>query len=279
MKNMIFPIQTEFDQNLPYCVFGVGYQYEQEPISRPKGFPYFQWIQCRRGSGTLQIEGSTYTVSENQGMLLFPNVPHEYRADGDVWEVDWVIFKGQHMADFFETTADIHKSGVYYLAHPQALTSLISKIYEVEHSGSTTKSLHSSKLTFELLMDFLKYASLRNDNSLASQYHRLKPLLTYIESYYTEPLSLETLAQVIHITPQYLCTLFKKTTTHTVSEYVNLLRIKKSKELLLTHKEMQIKEVSMLVGFLDNSYFCATFRKVEHMSPQEFRLLHVTTDL
>lgn len=57
-------------------------------------------------------------------------------------------------------------------------------------------------------------------------------------------------------------------------EYVNLVRIKKSKELILRHKDMQIKEIAVLSGFEDVSYFCSQFKKVEQVSPGEFRKLH-----
>lgn len=53
-----------------------------------------------------------------------------------------------------------------------------------------------------------------------------------------------------------------------------MIRIKKSKEMILQNKDMQIKEIGRLVGFNDISYFCSMFKKVEQMSPNEFRKLH-----
>ncbi len=76
------------------------------------------------------------------------------------------------------------------------------------------------------------------------------------------------------MTPQYLCTAFKRFTSQTLFEYINMVRIRKSKELLLYNKKIQIKEIAHLVGFQDVSYFCLTFRKLEKMSPTEFRGLH-----
>jgi AraC family transcriptional regulator, arabinose operon regulatory protein len=277
MKKMIFPIITEFDLKLPYYIVGVGCYYNQEHINRPNGFPYYQWIQCRRGSGKLILNEHTYTITENQGMLLFPDVSHEYYGISDSFEVDWIIFQGSFIDDFFKRTAEMKKSGVYYLSQPQMVASKIVKAYEIELSDSPTKSIEISRLTYDILMDILKFSSIKNDSSIASQYNRLKPLLEFIDHNYDKSLCLSDLAQVVGITPQHLCSSFKKITTHTITEYINMTRIKKSKELILQDKNMQIKEIARLVGFQDISYFCSIFKKLENMSPMDFKKLHVYT--
>ena len=118
MKKMIFPITTEFELKLPYYIVGVGCSYNQEHINRPNGYPYYQWIQCHSGSGKLILDNTTYTIAENQGMLLFPKVPHEYYALSDSWKVDWAIFQGLYINDFFARTAEIKQSGVYFIYQP-----------------------------------------------------------------------------------------------------------------------------------------------------------------
>lgn len=273
MKKMIFPIITEFDLTLPFFITGVGCNYEQEYINRPNGFPNYQWIQCRSGSGELILNNNTYTISENQGMLLFPEVPHEYYAISDFWEVDWVIFHGLFIKDFFARTAQIQTSGVYFISQPHIVADKIKEAYEIEKSDSPMKSIEGSRMAYEILMDILKYTSEKNDSSIAYKYNKLKPLFNYIDENYYKPLSLTELSQVVGITPQHLCYIFKKITTHTITEYINLTRIKKSKELIIQNRDLQTKEIARMVGFNDISYFCSIFRKSVNMSPSEFRNL------
>ncbi len=275
MKRMIFPVISEFDLKLPYCIEGVGCTYEQEYINRPNGYPHYQWIQCRSGKGELILHNNAYTISENQGMLFFPNEPHEYYALSNSWTVDWVIFQGKHIDDFFMNTAEINKSGIYFVSNPHMISSKIAKAYEILQSDNPTKSVESSRIAYDILMDILKFSSLKYDSSIVSQYSKLKPLLDFLDQNYDKNLTLTQLAQVVSLTPQYLCTSFKKITTHTISEYINLIRIKKSKELLLQSKDIQIKELARIVGYNDVSYFCSIFRKLEQMSPIEFKKLHV----
>lgn len=273
MKKMIFPMITEFDMALPYYIIGVGCDYEQERISRPNGFPYYQWIQCRHGSGELKIGTHVYSIAENQGMLLFPEETHEYSAISDSWKVDWIIFGGDNVGDFIRDTAKINGSGVYFITKPHGVSDKISRIYESQSTGNPAKKTEASRMAYEILMDLLEFIADKTDNSISNKYNRLKPVLQHIEDNYHNPLSLTELAAVAGITPQHLCQSFKAITSHTVTEYINLSRIRKSKELIIQYQEMQIKEIATLVGFQDVSYFCAIFRKQVNLSPLEFRNL------
>jgi AraC-like DNA-binding protein len=273
MKKMIFPVITDFDTTLPYYLIGVGCCYEQEHIIRPNGFPNYQWIQCRSGSGKLIMNQTSYTVSENQGMLLFPDVPHEYYATTDSWQVDWVIIHGRNIEDFFQNTAPMKNSGVYYVAQPHTIADKIAQAYELEQISGPAVSIEGSRLAYDILMDILKFASDKSDSSYSSRYNRMKPIFDFIEENYAGMITLSDLAEVAGITPQHLCHVFKQITTHSVIEYVNMIRIKKSQEMMLQNRELQIKEVAGMVGFHDISYFCATFRKQVNMSPTEFKNL------
>ena len=274
MQNMIFPLLTEYEMKLPYCIAGIGCFHNQEHVIRRQGYPYFQWIQCHHGKGELITEGSIHSVGENQGMLLLPDTPHEYYAVSDSWVVDWIIFGGSHVADFFKQTASIGKSGVYYVSQPDIIPGRLRKALDIQLSDRTAKSLECSCIAYEVLMDLLKYTSLKSDSSMHFQYNRLKPLFDFIDSNYHKTLTLANMSDVAGVTPQHLCVLFKKATCMRIFEYVNLVRIKKSKEFILKDRETQIKEIAGLVGYDDVSYFCLQFRKFEQISPNAFRKLH-----
>lgn len=275
MKKMIFPLITEFELKLPYYIAGVGCSYEQEDIIRPSGFPYYQWIQSNSGSGELIIDGKSFQVSDNQGMLLLPNTAHEYHSVTSSWEVDWIIFGGLSVESFFKSTAGINNSSIFSMANPNLTLSKIRTAFENEQSKSSFRSLESSRIAYDIMVDILKLSVNQDNNNSTKQHKRIKPLLNYIEENYYKDLSLNILSDIAGITPQHLCSLFKKITGHRIFEYINLLRIKKSKEMILEKKDMQIKEIARSVGFNDMSYFGIIFKRSEHMSPNEFRRLHI----
>lgn len=274
MKKMIFPVITELENRLPYYLSGVGCFYDQEDIRRPSGYPEFQWIQCRRGRGELFIGSSRYIVEEGQGMLLFPNEPHSYHRIGDVWDVDWVIFRGNQIEDFLLNTAMMKGSGVYYVSACRTLSDKIAELYNSALAYSPAGSLRCSALVYEILTDIMRLTSQTQNNSISGKFEWLKPVLAYINDNYQHSLTLQELAEIAGVTPQYLCGAFKRFTSRTVFEYINMTKIRKSKELMLSDKYMQVKEAARIVGFHNDSYFCAMFRRFEKMSPTEFRALH-----
>lgn len=60
----------------------------------------------------------------------------------------------------------------------------------------------------------------------------------------------------------------------TAYAYFILLRIRKAKELMTLYPRMTIKEVAGQVGFRDSSHFVATFRRLEDVTPEQFRNLY-----
>jgi AraC-type DNA-binding domain-containing proteins len=277
MKKMIFPIITEAEQKLPYFIFGVGCSYNQENIKRPNGFPYYQWIQCTSGKGELIIDGKLYQISENQGMFLLPDEQHEYYAVTDVWEVSWIIFGGTHVENFFKYSIGIKKSSIYSIIKPNSIISNIARAFEIENSNSIFRSLEASRLAYNVMIDIAELSTGQFEDNTINNYNRIKPLLDFIEKNYNKDLTLAELSEVIGVTPQHLCNLFKKITTHRIFEYINLVRIKRSKEMMLENKNMQIKEIALCVGFKDMSYFSSLFKKVELISPNEFKKLHTNS--
>lgn len=278
MNKFFFSVSDEYRGKLSYGFAGVGCHYEQEHVKRPGGreetewiYPFYQWIQCRRGSGELWLDGKKYTVSEGQGMLLFPNEPHEYMAAGSSWEVDWVIFEGRSVGEFIRGVMKAECSGVYSVTSPHIVSELIVRLYDTAVSENPMKYILASGIVYEILLNIYVYAFNKQSSSLANKADRLMPVFNYINNHYKEPILLETLANTITVTPQHLCHIFKSFTGRTVTEYINSVRIGKSKELLLSGRNLLIKEIAAECGFTDVSYFCETFRRSEGISPAVFR--------
>ena len=275
MKNTAFPILTENEMRLPYYVFGIGIDHLQEHVLRSAGYPCYQWIQCRSGSGRLIIGGSEYHVGPEQGMLLFPDEMHEYYAEGDEWVVDWIGVTGNGIERFITDVAGLIHSGVYYISDAEALHQSMVKILETEISQSPVRPLECSALTYAFLIDLAKYTSAANANSMSSRYSRLNPVLEFIDEHYTESITLKQLSDLLSVTPQHLCTLFRKIMNTRIFEYINLIRIKKSKEFLLAQPTLAIRDIAHINGFEDVSYFCYIFKRVEKITPGEFRKLYL----
>ncbi|WP_186445831.1 response regulator transcription factor [Paenibacillus cremeus] len=97
-----------------------------------------------------------------------------------------------------------------------------------------------------------------------------KELVAYIDQHYHEDLSLKTLSRELHFNSVYMGRLFRNETGEVFSEYVNRIRIEKSK-LHLQSPSSKINDVAKAVGFSNANYYCAIFKELTGMTPTEFR--------
>jgi two-component system, response regulator YesN len=93
----------------------------------------------------------------------------------------------------------------------------------------------------------------------------------YIKEHLNEELDLEKTAARFNLSIYYFSRTFKDILGYNFSDYINLVRIKKAKELL-EKDEISIKEICYSVGYSDPNYFSKVFKKYEGVSPSEYKV-------
>ena len=99
--------------------------------------------------------------------------------------------------------------------------------------------------------------------------HIVTNVKKYIGEHIREHLSLNEVAAVFGISPNYLSQLFGKYNETGFSEYINSCKIKESKKLL-EEGTLKVYEVADMLGFESAFYFSKVFKKVEGISPTEY---------
>ncbi|MBR6748816.1 MAG: helix-turn-helix transcriptional regulator [Clostridia bacterium] len=92
----------------------------------------------------------------------------------------------------------------------------------------------------------------------------------YIDANLSGDLTLNTLADLMRISPGYLSTIFRRETGKTLIEYVIGQRMKAAIHLLQS-TGLQIQTISQLCGCADPNYFSRLFKRHYGMTPGEFR--------
>ncbi|WP_274362802.1 response regulator [Paenibacillus thermotolerans] len=92
----------------------------------------------------------------------------------------------------------------------------------------------------------------------------------WIRDHLAEDITLPKIAAFLHMSPNYVSTLFKQATGETLTEYVTRVRFEKSKELF-ARPELKMHEIAARVGFADANYFSIAFKKYHGMPPSEYR--------
>jgi AraC family transcriptional regulator len=99
---------------------------------------------------------------------------------------------------------------------------------------------------------------------------REKRIRAYIVEHLSEELSLEELARVVEISPNYLISLFRDSMGMTPHRYVIQQRLERARELL-GQPALTLLEVAQRCGFPDQSRFTTTFRRYLGVTPGQFR--------
>lgn len=92
----------------------------------------------------------------------------------------------------------------------------------------------------------------------------------FCEQHYSEPLTLEEVAEEFHLAKSYFCTLFHKETGTAFWEYLTQVRIKNAKRLL-EQTEMKANAISAAVGYQNASHFNRIFSEMCGVAPMEYR--------
>lgn len=97
----------------------------------------------------------------------------------------------------------------------------------------------------------------------------------YMESHIGEDLSLDILADKLKVSAAYLSAYFKDKTGINFIDYLNDLRIRKAKEMLLG-SDAKIQDIAVSVGYQSVNSFIRMFKRSTGMSPGEFRKSSLT---
>lgn len=268
---MSFYVRTA-SVNEPFTFDTIGNNREQERVIRPKGYPVYHYIQTEKGRGRIEIQGKSYILNEKEGVLLAPFVSHSYSAETESWTTLFATITGNIESSIPQILGN---RKIIFTDKEQGtkIESIISsaiKKYETPPPDARALSIDC----YCFLMSFVDgiYQDELKNNLLYQKY--VAPIVKEIETNYHEKLTADDLSKKVYVTPQYLSRLFRRFLGSSVYEYLTLYRITKAKEFLLSKPNLEIQNISHLVGFDNASHFIAIFKKTTGITPLEFRQLN-----
>ena len=141
-----------------------------------------------------------------------------------------------------------------------------------ENCVACTNRITESETLRECVACFEQYATdILNLSSFSRQMpDGVKEALHYIHSNLDHPLSLNEIAEHIHLNPAYLSTLFRRVMNQSPISYINSVRIERAK-LLLRSTDKSISEIAASLGFTQDIYFYRLFKQLAKVTPSEYR--------
>ncbi|MBF4692495.1 response regulator [Fusibacter ferrireducens] len=99
----------------------------------------------------------------------------------------------------------------------------------------------------------------------------LEKALKYMkENFQDSTMGLNTVAQIVNVSPTYFSSVFSQQTGKTFVESLTELRMEKARELLRCTNETG-SEIASKVGYNDSHYFSFLFKKINGCSPRNYR--------
>ena len=149
----------------------------------------------------------------------------------------------------------------------------ITQILEEPFKNFSYNDIHNINDVEKIFLDTLEKAF---DNTLYVPKNLNKiiySIIDFLEKYYKEPIGLTDIASAVGMNSSYISHLFRQEMGIGFSSYLLNLRIKNAKKLL---KETNLKlyQISEVSGFNDYHYFSKVFKKINGISPAEYRKIN-----
>ena len=134
--------------------------------------------------------------------------------------------------------------------------------------GTTVYSEALEKATGKLTQ--LKKEIEKEEIAVSGQRTLLQQIDQYVEQNFKNKISLDEIADELHVNRSYLSRFYKNKTGINLFDTILNLRIEAAKEYLL-NTDMKTYEISEAIGVDDAGYFSKMFKKITGVSPKEFR--------
>jgi len=267
LEKNIYPYDPEL-AGLPFRLTGIGGSRYQGHIDRPEGYMWHQILFCNEGRGMLRTDGKEYEPEPGCIVFLPKKSPHEYLPLTERWGVCWLSFDGAGCDETlrllgFDTPLVI-RSDSREEAEKLFQKMLDSQTTDILYSGYTC-----SGLVYELLLCMRRMINTDEDRSRSRRMSMLHPAITYINENYSQDISMSFLAELIGITPQHFCRLFRSTMNMRPGDYLLAKRLEAAQRLILDGGR-PIAEIAQLCGFQDAGYFSTVFRRNMGVPPSMY---------
>jgi len=241
----------------------------------PHRHNFYQMLLFTKGGGTHSIDFEKFTIDSWQIYFMLPGQIHRWDFEG---EIDGYIVNFQ--SDFFKT----------FLLRPDLLNQFPflsgmakEQVFEVREEHRVDVISILNRLIANKDLDFARVALLYLFEILGQQLDHVetRPLTDYnymllrnfqnlIENNYRTMRLPKDYATLLYITPNHLNALSKEYLGVSAGEIIRNRVLLEAKRLLVI-KDYSISTIAYELNFNDNSYFTKFFKKIEGITPEEFR--------
>ena len=266
-----------------------GFTYDYVSISPARqigehAHPQWELSHVICGGGIRTIGDCTAPMEDGEIILVPPNIPHVWRFDPAVTDVDGNI---SNISVFFST--ELLDGLAALFPELSAMVNRIKLQHEaVSYKGRAYEYIRALLLAMRGLtslarlpkfMELLQAVSDLDDcesagrnNVLSRAEERFEKVRVYCNCNYARHISLEDMAAYVGMNKSAFCTFMRKHAGVTLSEFVNDIRLRRAQEML-EHTDDSISSIAYNIGFSNVTYFNRLFRNRYGCTPKEMRMV------
>ncbi|RFC53904.1 AraC family transcriptional regulator [Brumimicrobium aurantiacum] len=226
--------------------------------------------------------GESVVMPSNKEMVIdFPiatkDSPTQCLALGiDAFKINEVVEKfNQHVAIDNENNKWNLDETTSHLLNNKDVNHLIQRLTYTFTNNNKSKDVLLDLMIQELIVRLLQTKAktlIINDPHQLFSDTRIGTVIQYIKKNLTnKDISVELLAKQAYMSTSHFHKLFKNTLGISPIDYINAEKIKFAKKLIKEYKNLRISEIAFKSGFNNTSYFNRQFKKMEMMTPQQFK--------
>lgn len=238
-----------------------------------------EFIIVYEGRFAITVDGEEYFAEGGDVVFVGSGVPHSTRyvtpsRSGLIQfrENDFLSSQITKIIKYSVKFNNLSESKIRIIKNKELFLALDRLLLECDTKGDAFEIFVRSEVYRILGLLYRDGILLDTERFFASkEIQKVLPALEYVNSNYSDNLSLEEVSSLLGFDVSYFCRIFKQATGATFTEYLNFVRICKAEKLLSTTNK-SILEISEAVGFSSLSYFNRVFKKIRYSSPGSYRL-------
>lgn len=240
----------------------------------------------REGEAVFQVYQKSYRVRTGEGFLLNRNVPHSCSSPGNEHvRYSTILVRPDFLYGDFGSDVErkcfqpfLQNSAIpciYLTGFDENGKEILQKLNQVEEAFDRKRFCYELKIKGLLCEAFamIFYGHRQELTKFVpenlQELERLEKMLNYLNMHFTEVISLQDLADQVHLSREVCCRLFKKMTGKTVTGYLEEYRVNKSFSLVQSG-QYSMTQITEMVGFSNPSRFASAFRKRFGCNPGEY---------
>ena len=243
----------------------------------------FEIIRIISGSFKLYLDNVEYNLKAGDVSFIGCGIMHRGEPENCVYEC--IVFD-LNMLSRNNTDRITHlilpiikgdnRINCYLSPDNSVLYAVVSSLFSLSSNRTDYYEMSIYGELFHLFALLYKTGNILIEQKNRKAEHRTKAMtdtIKWIDSHFTENISLSQISAVAGLNEKYLCHIFKEYTNRTPIDYINYLRIEKACHEM-AFGGLTVTESALESGFNDLSYFSKIFKKQKGMTPREYRALN-----